>query len=66
MRLSTIPDADFEEFERALGEQLAEPTLTRLTRLTKARSKVNENDPRYEAVLKRVFNLLSPPSSGLY
>ncbi len=56
MRLSTITDADFEEFERALGDQLAEPTLTRLARLTNARSKVAENDPRYAAVLKRVFN----------
>jgi hypothetical protein len=58
MQLSTITDADFEEFERALADQLSEPTLTRLTRLTKTRSKVDDNDPRYDAVLKRVFNLL--------
>ncbi len=56
MRPSTIADADFEEFEQVLVDQLSEPTLTRLARLTKARSKVDENDPRYAAVLKRVFN----------
>jgi hypothetical protein len=55
MQLSTITDADFEEFEQVLGDQLAEPTLVRLVRLTKARSKVDEDDPRYAAVLKRVF-----------
>jgi hypothetical protein len=56
MQLSTTTDADFEEFEQVLSEQLAEPTLARLARLTKARSKVDEDDPRYAAVLKRVFN----------
>ena len=57
IQLSTITDADFEEFERVLAEQLSEPTLTRLTRLIRARSKVDDNDPRYDVVLKRVFNL---------
>ena len=47
MQLSTITDTDFEEFERALADQLSEPTLTRLTRLTRARSKVDDDDPRY-------------------
>jgi hypothetical protein len=55
MQLSTITDADFEEFEQVLCDQLAEPTLVRLVRLMKARSKVDEDDPRYAAVLKRVF-----------
>jgi hypothetical protein len=62
MQLSTITDTDFEEFERALADQLSEPTLTRLTRLTRARSKVDDDDPRYDAVLKRVFNLVGQPS----
>ena len=43
-----------------LGDQLAEPTLTRLARLMKARSKVDENDPRYTTVLKRAFKSLGP------
>jgi hypothetical protein len=52
-----VTDADFEEFERVLADQLSEPTLTRLTRLIRARSNVDDNDPRYDVVLKRVFNL---------
>jgi hypothetical protein len=57
MRIIISTDADYDEFEQALGNQLAHYTPARLARLVKVRSSVDKSDPRYAAALKRAFDL---------
>jgi hypothetical protein len=53
----TARAVDYEDFEQALGDQLAHRAPVRLARLAKARSKIDKSDPRYAVALKRAFNL---------
>jgi hypothetical protein len=49
-------DSLYEEFEQAQGDLVAHRTLDRVSRLAKARSKVDRDDPRYIAAMNRVFD----------